>query len=101
MPKGYVIFTESIRDRAGMDAYGDKAVPSMIQNGGAILVVDEAPDVLEGAWPATRTVVLEFESADAARAWYESADYQAAIPVRKAAADANVVIVSGFEPPAG
>lgn len=38
---------------------------------------------------------------EAARAWYESAEYAAAKPLRQAAADSNVVIDAGFEPPAG
>ena len=36
---------------------------------------------------------------EAARAWYESAAYQEAKPLRLAAADTNAVIVSGFEKP--
>jgi uncharacterized protein (DUF1330 family) len=34
---------------------------------------------------------------EAARAWYESDAYARAKPLRQAAADCNVVIVSGFE----
>jgi uncharacterized protein (DUF1330 family) len=33
---------------------------------------------------------------EAAQAWYRSPGYQAAIPLRQAAADTNAVIVSGF-----
>jgi uncharacterized protein (DUF1330 family) len=66
-----------------------------------VLAVDQEPDVLEGEWHGDQTVVLEFESVDAARDWYTSAAYQAALPLRQAAADTNVVILSGFEPPAG
>jgi uncharacterized protein (DUF1330 family) len=40
--------------------------------------------------------VLEFESVDAARAWYESDAYQNAAKLRQAAADCNAVIISGF-----
>jgi uncharacterized protein (DUF1330 family) len=98
MAKGYVIFTESIRDQAGMDAYGQKAGPTMMQHGGTALVVHEEPEVLEGDWHGGRTVILEFESVDAARAWYQSPEYQAAIPLRQAAADTNVVILEGFAP---
>ncbi len=95
MPKAYVLFTESIRDVAGMEAYGAKAMPT-IREAANILAADENPTVLEGDWPGQRTVVLEFASADAARAWYDSKDYQEAIPLRQAAADANVVIINGL-----
>jgi len=94
MPKGYVILTEAINDPEGMKAYGRAAGAAM--SGINILAVDTAPKVIEGAWHGDQTVVLEFESVDAARAWYESEAYQKAAKLRQAAADSNVVIISGF-----
>ncbi|WP_327432358.1 DUF1330 domain-containing protein [Streptomyces sp. NBC_01236] len=82
-----------------MDAYSRAAGPSMVQDGASILAVDGQPQVLEGAWRGDRTVVLEFASVEAARAWYESAAYERAKPLRQVASDTNAVIVSGFEPP--
>ena len=99
MPKGYVIVTEAIKDQAGMAAYSRASGPSIVQSGASILAVDPQPEVLEGEWHGDRTVVLEFESVDAARAWYQSESYQQAKPLRQAAADSNVVILSGFELP--
>ena len=46
-----------------------------------------------------RTVVLEFDSEDAARNWYGSPAYQAVVGERHASAATNAVIVSGFEMP--
>lgn len=100
MPKGYVILTEAIKDPAGMEEYGRAAAPSLIEAGARVLAVDGGPQVLEGAWHGERTVVVEFESVEAARAWYESEAYAAARSLRLAAADCNAVIVAGFEPPA-
>ena len=97
MPKGYVILTEAIKDREGMKAYGRAASPAMSQGGCKILAVDTAPRVLEGNWHGHQTVVLEFDSVDAARAWYESETYQKAAKLRQAAADCNAVIISGFD----
>ncbi|MFF9204593.1 DUF1330 domain-containing protein [Streptomyces sp. NPDC014986] len=100
MPKGYVIMTEAIRDEAGMAAYGKASAASMAEAGARVRVVDPSPHVLEGEWHGDRTVVVEFASVEAARAWYESAGYQEARPLRQAAAVTNAVIVAGFEPPA-
>jgi uncharacterized protein (DUF1330 family) len=97
MAKGYVILTEAIKDPEGMRAYG-KAVGAAM-GGVSILAVDTAPKVVEGSWHGDQTVVLEFESVDAARAWYESEAYQKAAKLRQAAADCNAVIVAGFETP--
>jgi uncharacterized protein (DUF1330 family) len=97
MPKGYVILTEVIRDPEGMLAYGRAAGPSIRDSHAKVLVVDRQPDVLEGEWPATQTVVLEFASVEAAHTWYRSDSYQAAAKIRQDAAGSNVVIVSGFD----
>ena len=94
-PKGYVILTEAIKDQEGMKAYGRAAGAAM--GGVNVLAVDTAPKVIEGTWHGDQTVVLEFESVDAARAWYESEGYQKAARLRQAAGDCNAVIVAGFE----
>ena len=94
MAKGYVILTEAIEDPEGMKAYGRAAGGAM--GGVNVLAVDTAPKVVEGTWHGNQTVVLEFESVDAARAWYESEAYQKAAKLRQAAAESNIVIVSGF-----
>jgi uncharacterized protein (DUF1330 family) len=96
MPKGYVIFTEAINDPEGMKAYGRAAVPTIRESGGKTLVATSEPQVLEGDWHGNQTVILEFESVEAARAWYESEGYQNAVKLRQAAADSNAVILSGF-----
>jgi uncharacterized protein (DUF1330 family) len=99
MPKAYVIFTETIHDPAGMAAYGRLAGKAIAASGASVLAVDSKPQVLEGTWSADQTVVLEFESVDAARAWYDSEAYAEAKPLRQAAADSNGVILAGFEMP--
>ncbi|OBY31056.1 DUF1330 domain-containing protein [Mycolicibacter kumamotonensis] len=95
-PKGYVILTEAIKDPEGMLAYGKAAQPTMASGGATILAVETQPEVLEGDWHGNQTVVLEFESVEAARAWYHSEGYQQAAKLRQAAADCNAVILSGF-----
>ena len=94
MPKGYVILTEDIKDPAGMAEYGKLAMQAMAD--ATIVAVDQKPQVIEGEWHGSQTVVLEFESVDAARSWYESEAYQKAAKVRQGAADCNAVIISGF-----
>jgi uncharacterized protein (DUF1330 family) len=94
MPKGYIILTEDIKDPAGMAEYGKLASQAMA--GATLLSFDQKSEVLEGSWHGSQTVVLEFESVDAAREWYHSDAYQAAAKLRQAAADCNGVIVSGI-----
>lgn len=94
MPKGYVIITEDIKDPAGMAEYGKLAMKAMA--GATVLSVDTKPAVLEGQWHGSQTVVLEFESVDAAKEWYYSDAYQEAAKIRQGAAECNGVVVSGF-----
>lgn len=94
MPKAYVIVTEEIKDEAGMAAYARAAMPTLAE---ATVLAVNSPEVLEGEWHGDRTVLLEFESVEAAKAWYESEAYQQqAKPLRQAAADCNGVILTGL-----
>jgi uncharacterized protein (DUF1330 family) len=94
--KGYVIVTEDIHDPDGMLEYQKASTPSIIEFGGRPVVVDDDLQVLEGSWHGSRTVVVEFDSVEQARAWYESPSYQAALPLRLAAADCTAVLAKGF-----
>ena len=49
MSKGYVIFTEDIRDEAGLGVYARQAIPMVMQAGGRVLVADDAPELIEGS----------------------------------------------------
>ena len=53
---------------------------------------------LPDAAPAGRVVVLEFPDLAAARAWYDSADYQVALAVRQATSSGRVYFVDGYDP---
>jgi uncharacterized protein (DUF1330 family) len=61
-----------------------------------LLAVDDAQRTLEGEWPHTRTVLIEFPSDQAVREFYDSDAYQAIVGHRHAAASAEIAIVSGF-----
>ncbi|MCV7431344.1 DUF1330 domain-containing protein [Mycolicibacterium bacteremicum] len=94
MAKGYVIITEDIKDPAGMAEYGKLASKAMA--GATVLGFGPAVETLEGEWHGTQTVLLEFESVEAAKEWYYSDAYQEAVKLRQAAADCNGAIISGF-----
>ncbi|MBJ7338299.1 DUF1330 domain-containing protein, partial [Mycolicibacterium sp.] len=87
MPKGYVIITEDIKDPAGMAEYGKLASQTM--GAAKVLAFGPAVETLEGQWHGTQTVLLEFDSVDAAKEWYYSDAYQEALKLRQAAADCN------------
>jgi uncharacterized protein (DUF1330 family) len=51
--------------------------------------------VLEGEWPHSRLVIIEFPSLAAAEGWYQSAEYQRVISLRLKSSVGNVIIVDG------
>jgi uncharacterized protein (DUF1330 family) len=89
----YIIAQIGIHDRAEYEKYSDGFLDVFVKYQGELLVVSEDPVVVEGEWPYTRTVVIRFPSADEARRWYESPEYQAIAQHRYRAATANAVIV--------
>jgi NAD(P)-dependent dehydrogenase (short-subunit alcohol dehydrogenase family)/uncharacterized protein (DUF1330 family) len=99
MPRGYVIMTEVIHDPAGMAAHGAVTYDSLVEHGAKMLVVDADYEVREGTWEdGSRLAIMEFESPEVARHWYESETVQEAHNLRRAAAECNVLIASGFVP---
>ncbi len=52
----------------------------------------ENPQVLEGSFPGTTIIFMKFKDEDGATRWYNSGAYQAAIPLRHAAADTSFLI---------
>jgi NAD(P)-dependent dehydrogenase (short-subunit alcohol dehydrogenase family)/uncharacterized protein (DUF1330 family) len=91
--------TEVIHDPAGMTAHGAVTYDSLVEHGAKMLVVDADYEVREGTWKdGSRLAIMEFESPEVARHWYESETVQEAHNLRRAAAECNVLIASGFVP---
>lgn len=95
----YVIVTYDIVDPEGYQAYGPLAGPSVAKYHGEVVTAGPPLDTLEGKAPAN-VVVLRFPSADTARDWYESPEYQAALPHRwNSTTDSLLVIADEFQLP--
>jgi len=53
---------------------------------------------LEGAWSRPeRLVIVQFDSVEQARKFYDSPEYRAAREVRKNAASTNMLVVEGLQ----
>ncbi|SVB12877.1 uncharacterized protein METZ01_LOCUS165731 [marine metagenome] len=93
----YIIAQIDIQDREKYAQYEAGFMDVFTSYKGKLLSVDENVSLLEGQWPATRTVLIEFPSKEEALAWYESEEYQSLAKHRFAASSADIVIVSGIE----
>ena len=56
------------------------------------MAFDVAAETIEGTPPGPQTVILKFESTEAAKAWYESPAYQAAVGKRLASTKGFAII---------
>ena len=64
--------------------------------GGRYLSRGGAVEVLEGEWKPNRLVLIEWESPEAAKRWYESEEYEAIADVRRRCAATELVLVEGL-----
>ncbi len=94
MPTGYVIARVDVTDPEAYARYAAAATKAIADHGGRALARGGRYEALEGTARA-RNVVLEFESYDAARRYFHSAQYQAARALREGAAQIEIVLVEG------
>jgi len=92
----YLIALIEIHDRQRYAKYEAGFMEIFARYSGRMRAVDERVEVLEGDWPATRTVLVEFPDKDAALAWYRSDEYQQLAEHRYAASVASIALVAGF-----
>jgi len=94
-PKGYLIAEITVTDAQAYTQYA-AAVPAIAARfSGRYLVRAGQSVAIEGAAPAGRIVVIEFDSLAAAKAFEDSAEYQAIAPLRRKAAQSRVFLVEG------
>lgn len=96
MAKGYWIASVTVHDPERYKDYVATAAPAFQRHGARFLARGGAFEELEGDVRA-RNVVIEFDSLDTARACYYSEEYQAAKAIRQTCADANMVLVEGYD----
>ena len=85
---------EEMKDPELMGKYSELASPTVEAHGGKF--VARGPiEKLDGDWGAMGGVVIEFPSAEAVRTWYNSAEYQAALPMRLEAARGTLFMFPG------
>ena len=91
---GYFIANYTITNPDRYQDYLAAVGPTLTAHGAARTVVDRGSELLEG--PAGQvTVVLRFASKAAARAWYESPEYQAIKHLRTDSTEGVAVITEG------
>ena len=96
MPKGYWIGHVTVDDPVVYEEYRNANAVAFEKFGARFLVRGGEQTVEEGTVRA-RTVVLEFDDIETARACYESPEYRAAFKIRAKVSAGDMVIVEGFD----
>lgn len=95
MAKGYwIVLYRSVSNPAALTEYAKLAGPAIQAAGGRFLVRGTPAKTFE-AGLNQRTVVIEFDSVEAAIAAYESSAYQAAVKLLHGAAERDVRFLAG------
>jgi uncharacterized protein (DUF1330 family) len=93
--KGFVIVDIEILDQGKYQKYRQMAASSIEQYGGNYVVRGGKIQPLEGDWRPERLAIVEFESLEKAKAWYDSPEYAPAKQIRQEASRGKILIVEG------
>jgi uncharacterized protein (DUF1330 family) len=94
--KGYVIVEIEILDQEKFQKYRQMAASSIEQFGGRYVVRGGKIQPLEGEWRPERLSIIEFDSIEKAKAWYDSPEYAPAKQIRQEASRVKLLIVEGI-----
>jgi len=92
----YIFVEIDIVDPAGYEEYKALAGATVEKYGGKYIIRGGRTEVLEGDWEPKRIVVLEFRSAQRAKAWLNSEEYREPRKMRHRTARTNMILVEGM-----
>ena len=92
----YVVAQGRVENRDMLNEYVGQALRTIRASGGRVLGFDESPDIIEGDVGHPRTVIVEFPSHEAFRAWYDSDAYQAILRLRLDSTPGTMIVVNGL-----
>ena len=91
----YIIVEVEIKDPIKYEDYKKLTPATLAAYGGKFIVRGGKAELLEGEKKPERVVILEFESLEKAKAWWDSPEYNKAKKLRHAAANSRMVVVEG------
>ena len=94
----FFIAQYQVNDASLYQEYSAAAGPTLAAHGAELVAFDVAAETIEGKPPGAQTVIIKFETAEKAKAWYNSDDYQAVVGKRLAATEGYAVISESMNP---
>ena len=92
----YVIANIQITDPDRYPEYASRVPRTIERHGGRYLARGGKVEVLEGEWEPQRLVILEFESMERLREWYDSPEYASLKQLREEVTVSQLVVVEGL-----
>lgn len=92
----YMIADMDVSDPARYEAYKRLAPPAIEKYGGRYLARGGKTERLEGDWLPKRFVIVEFESIDKVKAFFDSPEYRAAREARAGAGIFRMIAIEGL-----
>ena len=91
----YVLAEIEITNPEGYKEYTTHVPATIAKYGGRFVVRGGKATTLEGEWPERRRVLIEFPSADAARKWFDSPEYEKPKAMRQANSKGRLLLLEG------
>ena len=91
----YLIGDINVTESDTYEKYRAEVPATIAAYGGKYLVRGAQAEVAEGTWNPHRIVVLEFESMERAKAWYNSPEYSELREIRQSASKGNLIFADG------
>ena len=91
----YVLAEVEITNAEGYKEYAQVVPATIAQYGGKFLHRGGNVEPLEGDWPKLRRVLIEFPSLQAAKAWFDSPEYEKPKAMRKANSKGRLLLLEG------
>lgn len=93
----YVVGYVTVTDPSWVEEYGPKVEAQVQAHGGKYIARAAEIEKLEGSMDVPSVaVVLEFPTADAARAWYNSDEYAPMIKLRQTGSNGDLMLFEGL-----
>ena len=92
----YVLAEIEITNPEGYREYTSQVPATIEKYGGRFLHRGGAVTVLEGEWPQVRRVIIEFPSAEVARRWWDSPEYEKPKAMRRANSKGRLILFEGL-----
>ena len=92
---GYMVGNITVTDPELFAEYGKRVPETVAQFGGTYVVRGGTPEKIEGNYEPARIVILQFDSVERAREWYDSDVYAPLKEMRMKASHGDLYFVQG------